>query len=121
MFRQAFISSLPDEMLEAGRIDHMEFKLFFSFALPMVRPMVGTFILITCLGAWNNYIGPQIIIKSPEMLPLSVAVAQLRSEYGQDYGMLMAGTLVSTAPIMLLFPMLRAASSSRGFPAAVKG
>ncbi len=122
LFRQAMISSLPDEMLEAGRIDGCgEFKLFFSFALPMVRPMVGTFILITFLGAWNNYIGAQIIIKSPEMLPLSVAVAQLRSEYGQDYGMLMAGTLVSIAPVMLLFLMLQREFIEGLSSGAVKG
>ncbi len=122
LFRQAFISSLPDEMLEAGRIDGCgEFKLFFSFALPMVRPMVGTFILITFLGSWNNYIGPQIIIKTPEMLPLSVAVAQLRSEYGQDYGMLMAGTLVSIAPVMALFLMLQREFIEGLSSGAVKG
>jgi ABC-type glycerol-3-phosphate transport system permease component len=122
LFRQAMISSLPDEMLEAGRIDGCgEFKLFFSFALPMVRPMVGTFILITFLGTWNNYIGPQIIIKSPEMLPLSVAVAQLRSEYGQDYGMLMAGTLISIVPVMGLFLMLQREFIEGLSSGAVKG
>lgn len=108
LFRQAMISSLPDEMLEAGRIDGCgEFRLFFSFALPMVRPMVGTFILITFLGTWNNFIGPQIILKSPEKFPLSVAVAQLRGMYSQEYGMLMAGTLVSILPVMVLFLILQ--------------
>lgn len=122
LFRQAMISSLPDEMLEAGRIDGCgEFRLFFSFALPMVRPMVGTFILITFLGTWNNFIGPQIILKSPEMFPLSVAVAQLRSEYGQDYGMLMAGTLVSILPVMALFLMLQREFVEGLTSGAVKG
>ncbi len=122
LFRQAMISSLPDEMLEAGRIDGCgEYRLFFSFALPMVRPMVGTFILITFLGAWNNYIGAQIILKTPEKLPLSLAVAQLRSEYGQDYGMLMAGTLVSIVPVMALFLMLQREFIEGLSSGAVKG
>ena len=122
LFRQAMISSLPDEMLEAGRIDGCgEFRLFFGMALPMVRPMVGTFILITFLGTWNNFIGPQIILKSPEKFPLSVAVAQLRSEYGQDYGMLMAGTLVSILPVMVLFLMLQREFIEGLTSGAVKG
>ncbi|MCB1863725.1 MAG: carbohydrate ABC transporter permease, partial [Gammaproteobacteria bacterium] len=77
--------------------------------------------LITFLGTWNNYIGPQIIIKSPEMLPLSVAVAQLRSEYGQDYGMLMAGTLISIVPVMGLFLMLQREFIEGLSSGAVKG
>lgn len=108
LFRQAFIASLPVEMLEAASIDGCgDMKAFFLIALPMVRPMMGAFILITYLGAWNNFIGPQIILQSPEKFPLAVAVAQLRGNYGVEHGMIMAGTLIAIVPVLLLFLVLQ--------------
>lgn len=108
LFRQATLQSVPTELLEAARIDGAsEFRIFFSIALPMLRPMIGAFIMITFLAVWNNFIGPQIMLQSPDMLPLSVAVNQLKGLYSQDYGMLMAGTLVSIAPVLVLFLLLQ--------------
>ncbi len=108
LFRQAFVSGLPTEMMEAGRIDGCgEVRMFFQLALPMVRPMVGAFLLITYLGTWNNFIGPQIVLQTPEKYPLAVAVAQLRGPYGSEYGMIMAGTIVAILPVLILFLMLQ--------------
>ncbi len=122
LFRQAMISSLPDEMLEAARIDGCgEIKMFFTMALPMVRPMIGAFILITFLGTWNNFIGPQIVLQTHEKFPLSVAIAQLKGSFSQDYGMLMAGTLVSIAPVVVLFLLLQRQFISGLTSGAVKG
>lgn len=122
LFRQAFISSLPDEMLEAGRMDGCsEFRLFFQLGLPMVRPMVGAFMLITYLAAWNNFIGPQIFMQTPEKFPLAVAVAQLRGPYGTDYGLLMAGTVVAVMPVLLLFLLLQKEFIQGLTSGAVKG
>lgn len=108
LFRQAALYAVPDELIESARIDGAgEFKIFFAIALPLLRPMIGAFLLITFLGCWNNFIGPQIILQSPERFPLSVAIAQLKGVYGHDYGLIMAGTLVSVAPVMLLFLLLQ--------------
>ncbi len=108
LFRQAVISSLPPQMLEAASLDGCgEIRAFFIIALPMVRPMVGAFLLITYLGTWNNFIWPQIVLQTPEKLPLSVAIAQLQGVYFQDYGMMMAGTALSIAPVMILFLLLQ--------------
>jgi len=73
----------------------------------MVKPMLGAFLLITYLGTWNNFIAPQIVLQEPEKYPLAVAVAQLRGPYGQEYGMIMAGTLVAIAPVLVLFLLLQ--------------
>jgi len=122
LFRQAFISSMPDEMLEAARVDGCgELRLFFTIALPMVRPMIGAFLLITYLGTWNNFIAPQIIIQSQDKLPLSVFVAQLRGPYGTEYGLIMAGTLVAVAPVLVLFLMLQRDFIAGLTAGAVKG
>ncbi|MEL7237266.1 MAG: carbohydrate ABC transporter permease, partial [Planctomycetota bacterium] len=99
LFRQAMLNGVPDEMLQAARIDGCgEVRMFFEMALPMARPMIGAFLLITFLGTWNNFIGPQIVLSSPEKFPLSVAINQLRGVYGTEYGLIMAGTLVSILP-----------------------
>jgi multiple sugar transport system permease protein len=122
LFRQAMISSLPDEILEAARIDGCgEIRIFFTMALPLVRPMIGAFLLVTYLGTWNNFIWPQVVLQSADKLPLSVAIAQLKSVYSQDYGLLMAGTLVSVAPVLILFIMLQREFIAGLTSGAVKG
>lgn len=122
LFRQSVSQSVPDQLLEAARIDGCsELEIFFSVVLPLIRPMVGAFLLITFLGMWNNFISPQIVLQSPEKQPLSVAIAQLRGLYRTDYGLLMAGTVVSIAPVAVLFLMLQKQFISGLTSGAVKG
>lgn len=122
LFRQAAMSGVPNALIEAARIDGCgEFRIFFGIVLPMLKPMVGAFLLITYLGAWNNFIGPQIVLQSESRFPLSVAVAQLKGTYGQDYGLLMAGTLVSILPVLALFLMLQRDFIAGLTSGAVKG
>ena len=108
LFRQAMLNHIPSEIIESARIEGCgEIRIFFTLVLPLVRPMVGAFIIITFLGVWNDFIGPQIILQSAERQPLAVTLAGLSSNYGNDYGMMMAGTLVSVAPIICLFLLLQ--------------
>lgn len=122
LFRQAMINSVPSTLIESARIDGAgELRIFFTIVLPLVRPMVGAYLMITFLGAWNNFVGPQIILQSPEQFPLSVAINQLRGLYGVDYGMIMAGTLVSIAPVLALFLLLQKEFIAGLTAGAVKG
>ncbi|MBI2498299.1 MAG: carbohydrate ABC transporter permease [Opitutae bacterium] len=122
LFRQTMLQSVPDELIEAARIDGAgEARIFFELVLPLVRPMLGAFLLISFLGAWNNFVGPQIILQSPELQPLSVALNNLRGLYGTDYGLIMAGVFVSVAPVMCLFLLLQAEFISGLTAGAVKG
>lgn len=122
LFRQAMVNALPNEMMEAARIDGCgELRMFFTIALPMVRPMIGAFLLITYLGTWNNFIGPQIVLQTPEKYPLAVAVAQMKGVYSTDWGMIMAGTLVGIAPVLVLFLMLQRDFIAGLTAGAVKG
>lgn len=108
LFRQAALQSIPAQLLEAGRIDGCtELGLFGQIAMPLLRPMTGAFLMITFLGVWNNFIGPQIVLQSPEKQPLAVVIAQLKGVYYEDYGLMMAGTLVSVAPVAVLFLLLQ--------------
>ena len=122
LFRQATIQSVPTELLEAARIDGCgEMRAFFVIVLPLLRPMVGAFMLITFLMWWNNFIGPQVVLQSPEKYPLAVAIAQLKGTYYQDYGLQMAATLISVAPVMILFLLLQREFISGLTAGAVKG
>jgi len=108
LFRQAALQSIPPQLLEAGRIDGCtELGLFGQVALPLLRPMTGAFLMITFLAVWNNFIGPQIVLQSPDKQPLAVVIAQLKGVYYEDYGLMMAGTLVSVAPVAFLFLLLQ--------------
>ncbi|MEM1164654.1 MAG: carbohydrate ABC transporter permease [Planctomycetota bacterium] len=122
LFRQASISSVPTELLEAARIDGCgEYRAFFSIALPLLRPMTSAFVLISFLGAWNNFLLPQVILTNEDKFPLAVFVAQLRGLYGTDYGLIMASTFVSIAPVMVLFLFLQREFISGLTAGAVKG
>lgn len=122
LFRQATINSVPNEMLESARIDGCgEIKIFFIFVLPLIRPMMGAFLLLTFLGSWNNFIGAQIVLQSPDKMPLAVAINQLRGVYGTDYGLIMAGTVVSILPVLALFLLLQKEFISGLTSGAVKG
>jgi ABC-type glycerol-3-phosphate transport system permease component len=122
LFRQAMLTGVPTELIEAARIEGCgDVRIFFSIALPLVRPMVGAFLLITFLATWNNFIGPQIVLQTPERFPLAVAIAQMKGTYSQDYGLLMAGTVVSVLPVLMLFLLLQREFIAGLTSGAVKG
>lgn len=122
LFRQAAIQSIPKSMIEAARLDGMgELGIFLSIGMPMIRPMIGAFVIITFLAMWNNFIGPQIILQDADKQPLAVAIYQTQTAYYTDYGLLMAGTLVSVAPVVVLFLLLQAEFVQGLTSGAVKG
>lgn len=122
LFRQSAKQSIPGSILEAARIDGAgEIQIFFTIALPMMRPMVGAFLIIVFLGMWNNFIGPQIVLQSADKQPLSVVIYQTQTAYYADYGLLMAGTLVSILPVAALFLLLQRDFIAGLASGAVKG
>ncbi|MBC8010198.1 MAG: carbohydrate ABC transporter permease [Burkholderiales bacterium] len=122
LFRQAMLNAVPTTLIESARIDGAgEIRIFFTIVLPLVRPMIGAYLIIVFLGAWNNFIGPQIVLQDASSFPLSVAINQLRGLYGTDYGLLTAGTLVSIAPVLALFLLLQKEFISGLTSGAVKG
>ncbi len=122
LFRQAMLRSVPMELIDAARMDGCgEIGIFFNIVAPLIRPMIGTFMMISFLQAWNNFISPQIILQSPEKFPLAVSIAQLKDIYSTDYGVIMAGTLVAIAPVLCLFLLLQKEFISGLTSGAVKG
>jgi len=122
LFRQATLGSVPIQVLEAARIDGCgDVGAFFRIALPLVMPMASAFLMIAFLATWNNFLTPQVVLQTPSNFPLAVKVAQLRGVYYQEYGLLMAGTVVSVAPLLILFLMLQRDFISGLTSGAVKG
>ena len=122
LFRQAMLNSVPADILESARIDGCgEIRIFFQIVLPIVRPMISAYLIISFIALWNDYITPQIMLQSPERQPLSVVIFSLKGLYADDYSLMLAGTLVSIAPVMLLFFLLQREFISGLTSGAVKG
>ena len=121
LFRQAIIQ-VPDELLNAARIDGCtEFRIYWDVVMPVSRPMVGAFCLISFMGTWNSFLWPQIMLHSSERFTLPIALNQMVGLYQQEYGMLMAGTLLSVLPVVLLFLLLQREFVAGLTAGAVKG
>ena len=121
LFRQS-ITQIPDELMQVARIDGCsEFRIFWEIILPLSRPMIGAFCLIAYMGSWNSFIWPQIILHNEQRFPLTVALAQMKGIYFNEYGMMMAGTLISIIPVVILFFMLQKEFVSGLTSGAVKG
>lgn len=122
LFRQAMLNSVPTELLESARIDGCsEWRIYFTVVLPIIRPMVGAFLLINFLSNWNNFIMPQVILQDDNKFPLSVAIAQLRGSFSSDYALISAGVVMSVMPVMALFLLLQREFISGLTSGAVKG
>ena len=122
LFRQTMLNSIPLSLIESARIDGCgEVRAFFVIVLPLVRPMIGAYLLITFLGTWNNFINPQIVLQDADKFPLSVALASLQTAYRSEYGMISAGTLISIAPVAFLFLLLQKEFITGLTSGAVKG
>jgi cellobiose transport system permease protein len=102
--RQYTAASVPDELVDAGRIDGCgHLRLYWHIALPILRPGLAFLGIFTFVHAWNDYMWPLIILNDPAKYTLQVALSQLNSIYSTDYGMVMAGTLMATMPLLLIF------------------
>ena len=123
LFMQA-MRAVPDELLHAGRVDGCsELRLWWEIALPIVRPMVGAFTLLSFLAAWNAFLWPQVVLQdeSKYTLPIGLAGMVGLPEYEARYGVMMAGTLLSILPVIALFFILQRDFIAGLSSGAVKG
>ena len=103
-----YARSLPDELLEAARIDGAgEWRIFFSIVLPALRPILVTLAIFSFLGAWNDFMWPLIVLSDSHLHTLPVALASLSREHVQDNELMMAGAVVTVLPVLMLFLVLQ--------------
>ncbi len=100
-----FMQSVPDELLEAARIDGAgEWRTFWSVVMPLATPVLATLGILTFLGSWNGFLYPLIMATEPEMYTLPVALATFATgQYQADHGMLMAGSVILVVPVLVVF------------------
>ncbi|WP_207229572.1 carbohydrate ABC transporter permease [Ktedonosporobacter rubrisoli] len=102
--RQYALSAIPSELIDAGKIDGCgHLRLYWSVAVPALRPALGWLGILTFVGAWNNYLWPLIVLSSSKLYTLQVALATLNENYNTDYSMVMTGTLLATLPLIIVF------------------
>jgi multiple sugar transport system permease protein len=96
--------SVPDELLDAARIDGAsEFKVFRLVALPIIKPVLVTLAAFTFLSAWNDFMWPLVVLSDSSLYTLPVALANLSGEHVQDTELMMAGSLVTMLPALVVF------------------
>ncbi|TMH98142.1 MAG: carbohydrate ABC transporter permease [Betaproteobacteria bacterium] len=100
--------SIPDDLLEAARIDGAsEFRIFGSIVLPALKPIIVTLAVFTLLGTWNDFMWPLIVLTDKDLYTLPVALAALSREHVQDDELMMAGSVVTIVPVLLVFLSLQ--------------
>ncbi len=100
-----FLFSVPNELLEAARIDGAnEFRIFWSIVIPIATPVLATLGILTFLGNWNSFLYPLVMAQEPNMYTLPVALATFATgQYQADHGMLMAGSVILIVPVLIVF------------------
>ncbi|MDD5370564.1 MAG: carbohydrate ABC transporter permease [Anaerolineaceae bacterium] len=108
-FMRQFFQSIPKELEEAAQIDGASvLTTFLSVVLPLSRGALATLGVITFLGSWNDFLWPLLILGNVrEMQTLPVGLATLQGQYTFDYGKLMAGALVVSVPVLIIYVFLQ--------------
>ncbi|GAA1903317.1 carbohydrate ABC transporter permease [Streptomyces durmitorensis] len=106
-----FMQSIPDELLEAARMDGAgEWYIFWRIVMPLVKPALATLSIFTFLGSWNNFVWPLIATNDPDKYTLPVALATFATDpnkSGGSNGMLMAGSFLIVLPVLIVFAVLQ--------------
>jgi len=103
-----YARSIPDDILEAARLDGAgELWIFLRVVVPLLKPIVVTLAVLTFLGSWNDFMWPLIVLTERDVQTLPVALAALSREHVQDVELMMAGSVVTILPVLILFLSLQ--------------
>ena len=103
-FMRQFFATLPDDLGEAARIDGCgEFRIFWNVYFPLLTPAAVTLGILTFQSGWNNFMWPLIVLNDASKHTIQIGLSLFKNNYVTNYGAMMAGTVFSTIPILLLF------------------
>ena len=103
-----FLLSIPDELLEAAKIDGAgQVRIFLRIVLPLCRPLVAVMVLLAFMSQWNDFLWPPITLKDPALYTLPVSLRFLQGQYDADYGGLLAAALLTCLPFVVLVLFLQ--------------
>ncbi len=107
MMRQ-FISGLPPELIEAAKIDGAgELRIFAQVIVPLSKPAMAALAIFTAVTAWNDLLWPLVVLPSPTMRTLTVGLATLQGQFSVDYGIVMAGSVLTVLPMVVLYVLFQ--------------
>ena len=102
-FRQ-FCSSLPLELMDAGRIDGAtEYGIYFRIMSPLMKPAYGAMTILLAMASWNMFVWPLIVLRSTTNLTLPIGLATLINVYGNNYAVLLPGAILTIIPVIIVF------------------
>jgi multiple sugar transport system permease protein len=103
LLRQA-INQVPRELDEAATIDGAgHFRIFWTIVLPNIRPALATLVVFAFMGSWNSFLWPLVVLRSPELQTLPIALAGLQGQYTTEWDIVMAGSVVSILPMLAIY------------------
>lgn len=115
MLRQQFMA-LPEDYIDAAVMDGAsQWRVFSQIAVPMCSPIIATLVVITFMGTWNDYFWPLVVLTDKAKMTLTLALNQMNGQYTTQYNTLMAGSLLSMIPILILY-----ASAQKYFQSGLK-
>ena len=96
--------AIPDDFLDAARIDGAGiFQVYRRIALPMCAPTIATLAVTTFMESWNDYLWPLLMLTDRNKMTLPIALSTLNGQYNTEYNVLMAGSLISMIPIVIIY------------------
>lgn len=103
-----FMEGIPDELIDSARIDGCgELKIFTRIIIPLSKPVIISLIIFTFITSWNDFIWPLVMITKDEMKPLTLALSMLQTNYGTNYGLVMAGATTAFVFPFVLYCFLQ--------------
>lgn len=105
-FLRQYLISVPDEVLEAAKIDGSSyFRLFSTITFPLIKPAVAAQLILWFMGIWNDYLAPIIYLTSPEKQTLQLVIANFNATYAiqTDYPLIMAASVIALLPVLIIF------------------
>ncbi|GHV52894.1 ABC transporter permease [Spirochaetia bacterium] len=103
LMRQFYVS-IPDELLDAARIDGLnEYGIYFRIVLPLSKPVAATLCIFSFVGVWNDFMGPMIYFDSVANKTIPLGIRMFLGQYSTEYGLIMAASVVSLIPVFIVF------------------
>ena len=114
--------SIPNDFMEAARIDGAGiFRIYGRVIMPLTRSAIATLTVTTFMESWNDYLWPLLMLSDKNKMTLTLALNSLNGQYGTEYNLLMAGSLISMVPIIIIYACAQRYFKSGLMSGGVKG